>query len=750
MSNRNQNIIHPRNLIMTRFRSIAFGAVLFCSATWLATAPPAFAADATADSKSDGDSDSLGEIVVSAAKRDGTVQNTPVSISVVSDQQIAQLDLETVHDIEHVMPNVGYALVTGTPQLYIRGVGGGGRNVGFDPRVGVYVDGVYIGNTASLDTVLVGLERVEVLRGPQGFLFGAASDAGAISLVTKAPNNTFSEEASIAYGSHNQISFTDRVNFPIKDNIFGTFSLVRETGDGWIRNLAEDGRYADKIDNIGARGRIRIVVSDNTTVDLAADYFHTETDLLVGEPITGPFGTGVYPYGNYTVDQTAPELDRRSGGGVSATVAYSDAEVKFTSITAYRTSHRQWDTDTDHTPLNLLSVAYGDQYDTFSQEFTLTSNVPSSRLRYLAGLYYSTNTESSNRTATIGSDAATFGLGSGYLIVTPSDLESTYSAYGSLDYDIEPNLTFDVGGRVTMDTRQLTASQVDTTTLLAGPDFTGFVGNLSETYFLPTAGLTYKAADDVMIYGKFSEGEKPGGYDADFVLNGALTPRPYEYSAEKVKSYEAGVKSQWFERRLTANVSAFLNNFDDYQLFTEGTTPEHGVYSSLKNAGKVRTDGLEFEFDAIPTKGLTMGLNFSRLYATYVSFPNGGGIGVSWNRHQLEYAPKWTGSLNANYTQEMSLYSGAYWVVGGNFYMRSSSYADPSNLAEYYLSSSKLLSARLGFGSKGTGFEWEVTLSGENLLNSDSYTNISQDGFGVLVGFREIPRRYMGKFSIKF
>jgi len=729
-----------------RCPSVAFSAVLF-GLVGFSTICSVAAASAAADSDT---GDALGEIVVSASKRDSTVQDTPVSISVVGDQQIAQLDLKTVQNIEHVMPNVGFALVTGTPQLYIRGVGGGGRNVGFDPRVGVYVDGVYIGNTASLDAVLVGLERVEVLRGPQGFLFGAASDAGAISLVTKAPAGVFSEEASIAYGSHDQISFTDRVNFPIKDNIFGTVSVVRETGDGWIKNLAEDGKYADQIDNIGVRSRVRIVVSDNTTVDLAADYSHTETGLLVGEPITGPFGTGTYPYPNYTVDQTSAEFDKKSGGGVSATVNYQDADVRFTSITAYRTAHRQWETDTDHTPLNLLFVNYNDQYDTFSQEFTISSNVSSSRLRYLGGLYYSQNTESSDRFIAILNDGTALGFGTGSATNEPSNLESTYSAYGSVDFDINKQLTLDIGGRATLDTRTLTMSQQDTTTVLAGPDYVGFVGKTSEAYFLPTAGLSYMPIEDVMAYAKFSAGQKPGGYDADFVLATSPFDRPYSYSAEKVKSYETGLKTQWLDRRLTANVALFLNNFTGYQLFEIGKNPGGVSYTSLKNAGQVRTDGAEFEFDAVPVKGLNIALNFSRLYATYVSFPNGGGVGVSYDGHQLEYAPKWTGSLNGSYTHDMPLYSGAYWIVGGNFYMRSSSYADPSNTAEYYMSASKLLSARFGIGSKGGSYEWEATLSGENLLNSDAFTNISQDGFGILVGFRETPRRYMGRFSFKF
>jgi iron complex outermembrane receptor protein len=572
-------------------------------------------------------------------------------------------------------------------------------------------------------------------------------------MVTKTPNNVFSEEASIAYGTHDRIDFSDRVNVPLKDNIFATFSVIRDTGDGFVRNLAQNGRYVDQTDNIAVRGRVRIVASENTTVDIAADWSHTETGILVGEPLTGPFGTGTYPGPPYTVDQTSPEFDKKSGGGVSATVNYSDQAIRFTSITAYRTSHRQWDTDTDHTPLDLVFVDYRDHYDQFSQELTLTSNNPASRLRYLAGLYYSQMTASSNRDLDILADATAIGLGGGFLKVVPSVLASTYSAYGSVDFDILPALTFDVGGRLTLDTRQLTESQAASPdyTLISVPNIVGFVGNHSETYFLPTAGLNYKLTDDVMIYGKYSAGQKPGGYNADFVQDIDPGKVPYQYSAEKVKSYEVGVKSELLERRLTANVAAFLNNFKDYQLYQFGKTPEGAIYTALVNAGAVRTYGLEVEVKARPVNGLDLGLSFSRLFATYTTFPNGGGIGINYDGHQLEYAPKWTGAANADYTYDLSLFSGGYWVLGTNFYMRSSSYADASNSAAYHMDSSKLLGARVGFGSKDSGsFDWEVAFSGENLLNSSSLTNISDDGLGILVGFRETPRRYLGKFSIKF
>jgi iron complex outermembrane receptor protein len=362
-------------------------------------------------------------------------------------------------------------------------------------------------------------------------------------------------------------------------------------------------------------------------------------------------------------------------------------------------------------------------------------------------------TASSNRDLDILKDATAIGLGGGYLKVVPSVLASTYSAYGSLDFDILPKLTFDVGGRVSLDTRQLTLSQAATPdyTLISVPSIVGFTGNHSETYFLPTAGFNYKPTDNLMLYAKYSAGQKPGGYNADFVQDIDPGKVPYQYSAEKVKSYEIGAKSDLLDRRLTANIAGFLNNFKNFQLYQFGKTPSGAIYTALVNAGEVRTYGVETEFKARPITGLDLGLSFSRLFATYTSFPNGGGIGINYDGHQLEYAPKWTGAANADYTHDLNLLSGGYWVLGTNFYMRSASYADASNSASYHLSASKLLGARVGIGAKGPGtFEWEVSFSGENLLNSDALTNISDDGLGILVGFREVPRRYLGKVSIKF
>lgn len=697
------------------------------------------------------------DIIVSATKSGSTVQDTPVAISVTDNELIQDRNIGTITGLQTTQPNLRFALVTGTPILFIRGVGGGGRNVGFEPRVGVYVDGVYQGNTASLDSVMVGLDRVEVLRGPQGFLFGAASDAGAISLVTRAPSPNTEIEGSIGYGDRNRFEVTGYANTALTDNIYANIASSYRKRDGYILNVP-DGKHLDDVNDFGVRSRVRIDASNDVTIDLAADYFHQKTHMLVGELLFAGYYGGPTDIPKYTSYHADPEFDEKSGGGASATVNYEGDSFNLTSITAYRTAKRQWVTDTDHIEPSIMLVDYRDRYTNFSQEITMTSADTTAAFRWLGGIYYSQMTADSNRTIFDGPDAALVPGRSpgGNNIVTPSNHARSYSAYVSLDYDVFPSLTLNVGARATSEQRILTMSQDGrTTSFVDASTFVGFEGKISDQYISPTIGLSWKPADDIMLYAKYAKGRKPAGFNADFITESDPDGLPYEVDAEKVDSYEAGLKSRLFGRAVTANVSAFLNDFTGYQVrarfaSTEGTTT--GGFTRLTSAGAVRTYGVEFDLSANPVEGLDLTLNGSRLWANYVEFKNGGGIGVDYDGNRLEYSPKWTVSAAANYTRDMDLFTGSFFRLGTNFYYRGSAYTNESNNPDWMVGSAKLLDARVGFGARDTGsFDWNLTFSVENILKEDALVNNSGDaGTGVRLGFREIPRRFFAKFSFAY
>lgn len=690
-----------------------------------------------------------GEIVVTASKRGAKLQDLPISVTALAADTLLKSNITSLAGVQRIVPNLRFTTVTGTPEVFIRGVGGGGRNIGFDPRVGVYVDGVFIGDTAQLDAVLVGVESVEVLRGPQGFLFGASTDAGAINVVTKAPTSQPSADGSIAYGKYHDVQLMAHANIPLGDKIFADISGVRRTRDGYIDNIY-DGSKPNDVRDYGVRGRIRFVPTEDLTFDLAADYTQKRTHLVVGEPLTGPFGTGPSGLMPYQVNQNHPEVDARQAGGVSATMNYRGTEVRVTSITAYRVSERHWNTDTDHTPFNYLTVDYHDKYRTFSQEITLATTDSARRFRYLVGTYFSDASNSSDRKAPFGSDSPQIGLSPDDEIIALPRLDTRiFSIYGSIDYDVLPKLTLDVGARVSLEHRVFDSSQQGVPAL-GFASFANFRDSINETNTMPTASVTYKFAKDVTIYGRYARGVKSGGLNADFVNTSDPGGLPYRYKPETVDSYELGVKSSLLDHKLTANTALFLNNFRDYQVFQYRQV--NGITNlSLTNAGRVKTYGIELELTAQPIDGLTVSANGSRLIAKYASFPNGGGIGVNYDGNRLEYAPRWNMSGRIDYTHAVALVTSGYVSLGADYYHRGNSFADPSNASSYLMASSDLLSARLGVGQREPGrVNWLLSLSAENLLKSRSFNNISVDALGVLVGFREDPRRYLAKLEVHY
>lgn len=695
--------------------------------------------------------DAGGEIIVTAQKRAQSQQDVPISLAVISADKLEQQNVTTLSGLQSLTPNLRFTVSTGTPQIYVRGVGGGGRNVGFDPRVGVYVDGVYIGDTGSLDAVLVGLERVEVLRGPQGFLFGENTDAGAISLVTRAPSATPSGSFSVGYGRYNRLEATARINVPLASDVFASLAATSTTRDGNVTNLF-NGRKLNKIDNQGVRGRIRINASERTVIDFGADYSRSQNNLVVGEMLTNMFGSAPSGAPSYTVNQNEDELDRRTSMGASMTVTHETDGLSLTSITAYRKSIRRWVTDTEHGPASIINVIYKDNYSTFSQELRAASSDATAPLRYLAGIYYASSHNSSVRRSDFGADSGVFGFPvGGTQILTPTIRTDRISGYASLDYDVVPNLTLNAAGRLSYEKRDLETSQYSDFTSAGYVNFSGFTDALSETHFIPSVGFQYKPDRNLMFYGKYSRGVKSGGFNVDYMTVAAPNGRPYPFSSESVQSYEAGVKSEWLDRRLRVNLSVFLNRFKDYQLFQNLITPSGLLDLRLLNAGSVETWGPELEINVQPTKNLSLNLSGAWLSAKYTSFKNGGGIGVDYDGNHLEYAPKWTLNASADYRTDIDLIDRGYAFGNINYAYKSNQYADASNATFYRIGETNDLNLVVGFGGALTGSaNWELSAALMNVTNGQQLNNISVDGLGALLGFRQVKRSGLVKLKVSY
>lgn len=334
------------------------------------------------------------------------MKDVPISMSALGAEQIAQTGIRDLKSIAEYIPNLQISQSNDfRSTVTIRGVGAQSRNIGFDARVGVYVDGVYMGQSPSLNQELLDLERVEVLRGPQGTLFGKNTVAGAINLVSKKPNEEFSGQVSADFGNLNYREFKGMVNIPISDRLFSKFTLARADRDGYIENTLT-GNDLMQVDNIAYRAQLRFQASEQLEINASFDGLNSDSLILVGEPLTDSFAFVTVPLepGERTVFFDKDPDDKRDVYGGHLDIDYEmDNGHTIKSITGYRDTYAVYTNQTDYSPLDIVTIRFFDQYKQFSQEFQFIS--PDDRkFTYMAGLYYYDQDADTRKDAFIGAD----------------------------------------------------------------------------------------------------------------------------------------------------------------------------------------------------------------------------------------------------------------------------------------------------------------------------------------------------------
>lgn len=682
----------------------------------------------------------LEEVMVTAEKRAEVLQDVPLSIVAVSAAALQSFHIDSIADLSALVPNMTVSNVVGTESIYLRGVGGGGRNVGFDTRTGIYIDGVYVGSAPATNAMLLDVDRVEVLRGPQGFLFGQSSDSGAINIITNPPDNSYQTKASVSYGNDRLVDVAASANVPLNDQLFLKVGASSDHTQGFTRNVLT-GAYVDGLDDQAGRVQIREALNDALTLDLSADFAQRRNHDVVGEARTNAFGTGPSELEPFQVDNNTPELNIFRNYGAAATVTSHAHTLDLVSITAYRRSYRLWIDDLDHSPLNIASIDYADDYSMLSEEMRVASTFKS-RWRYTAGVYLTDGRQSSDRTVDFFSQAALADVMPGSMIASmPIVSTQSYAAFGSLDYDVSESLTFDVGMRLNYDKKELNQRQFGDPGVLRLSPYVDSQASRSDALFTPTLGLSYNATPMVLLYLKYSRGAKAGGFNADFVNVGA--PSVQAFKAETANSYETGFKAEWLSRRLRTNLALFLTDYYHYQLYEVYTVSDGFVQGALQNAGAVRTYGAEFEIDAEPFPQLIWQFSGAWLSAQYQAFRNGGGIGVDYSGHTTEFSPKWTLTNVVEYSEPIPGTAEATAFVKILSSYKASEYTTPANQAPFEIAGYTVTNAQLGI-SRGP---LKVDLFSNNLFNRRYDTSSTSDAFGTILGFRGTPRTYGIQFS---
>ena len=652
----------------------------------------------TAPTPAADDGEGLGDIVVTARKRRERLQDVPVAVSAASGAALLGQGATTVQDIARVAPGLFYqSIEPSRPNIYLRGIGTRSFDAGAESSIGTFVDGVYIGRFGAQLQDLVGVDRIEVLKGPQGALFGRNTIGGAINVVTQKPRDEVEGRVSATYGrqSHfdaDNYSGSAIVSAPIvAGKLFGLVSASRNHSDGYML-ATNTGKRFNGVTSNTARGRLVWQAADNFELDLISDYFSSKNALgfrasdvggtrpaiLVARPgLTAPVDPDPYRF-----TQTPGIADtKRHGGGVSLTSTYAGDAVGATSITAYRAGRTSGSSDLDGTILDTVQNPVRERSSQFSQEFRLSSTDGGAltfgdKVDWIAGVYYFSEDVRRVEGRRLGVDSVLTFFSNGVPFTEESDVDintRSYALFGQIGLAITDTLKLDAGLRYSNDRKK---AVIGARTPVPLPFLTpaNFEITPIKTFSSvdPSLTLSYKPNPDVLAYASYSKGFKSGAFQY-FAFTAPLAAIVVD--PEKLDAYQGGIKADLFDRRLRLNASAFLYKYKDIQV-PRIEIPAGGTVPSvtLSNAARSTVKGFEIEGAGIISPALRIEYGYAYLDAKFDRYIYSPTLDFSGNR--LPRAPKHTLDLAAVVTVATGL--GKVELRGAGSYL-SSLYFEPDN-----------------------------------------------------------------------
>ena len=643
----------------------AFGQSAEATNQEAADQPPA--PEATAAPDDEGADTSQQDIVVTARRTEENVQRVPSSISAFNERTLERIQATDTTGLQGAVPNLNIVQGRGSSNatnVFIRGVGQPDALQTFDPAVGVYVDDVYLSRIRGNQLDLLDVERIEVLRGPQGTLYGKNTIGGAIKFVSRKPGQDFRANGSIAIGSYDQLELRGAASGPISDTLAAGFAVMRAKRDGYVEDSANDREYNDR-DSVGGRAAIAFTPTTNVRVDLTADYTKDDASLNVGRPVnnlttfsggtlvvTDPVGSGSYDWEGRTTPGF-PNSTKLQHYGFSGTAAIDVTDsLTLKSITAFRDLKTDDFIDIDATQYEVGDVFVGVDQKQFSQEFQLAYT--GERLNAVAGVYYLKEDIQSHQEAYADDLLGPLFLNSGFLRTIDDDLETkSYAAYANASYEVIDNLRFSAGLRYTKEKKDYwrTTSTFfsllpafNSTYVFAPPE-----GKWSD--WSPMASVDFQVNPSTMVYARVAKGFKSGGFNG----RANTVAESTEYEPETVWSYEAGFKTT-LARQLRLNGAVFHSDYKDFQARVSGLDddPVTGLPSpklSVLNAGKLRIRGAELEASWTPVERLLLDGQLGYLDSEYKEFDDARFTAFGGSRafQTPAFSPKWTLRLGAQY-----------------------------------------------------------------------------------------------------
>lgn len=575
------------------------------------------------------------EIIVTANRRVENMQQVPISIAAFTGQTLKAQGVVNVVDLPQLTPGLGFSRTLVGTNAFLRGVGTTSAGYSTESPIATYIDGLYLPNSAASSFSFNNVERIEILKGPQGTLYGRNTTGGLIHVITKEPGDVASADMSVSFANYDTVQANFYGSTPITDTLAVNFAaLYIDQGDGWGRNIFLD-TPSYKFHDVGFQGKLRWKPGPDTTITLRGFYDKVKTDQGNNTGVyPGSIATDGTPYsGRYVTHTRIEPFATQRQYSVSLKAEHGFDFATLTSTTGYinnKSLSAQIQNGIVGLPNPLYSEIFlgGDQAaKTFSQELQLASNRPGSDLQWIVGAFYY-NDKTTIQADVHGTCVGTTCANIPQLLpsrTTGIQRTKSYSAYAEGTYSITPSTRITLGLRYTSDNKTLDGTLVP----LAGrpnsiPAFPPSVIT-SPNGVIDTdvtfGKLTWKAVlaqdftPDIHGYVSYNRGFKSGGYNPISFANPPSRP-------EVLDSYEVGIKSELFDRRLRFNVSGFYYDYKDIQLrSTAPPAPPGG--SLLFNAASARIKGIDADFVIAPVQGLTINGGFQLLDAKYHRFPAG-------------------------------------------------------------------------------------------------------------------------------
>jgi iron complex outermembrane receptor protein len=802
-----------------------------------ASPPPALADDNTGAQ--------LAEVVVTAQKRAENIQDVPIAITAYSESDLRSKGITDIHGLSRLTPNVN--LDAGAPfsgsnsvlSASIRGIGQDDFAFNLDPAVGVYVDGVYYARTVGANQNLLDVERIEILKGPQGTLFGRNTIGGAISVVTRNPGDELAVDAQVTGGSYHRRDVALMADLPITSTLLSTVTFSSQYRDGYERRIPypETGYVSDPVgalhssgtetfDTQGGqneqvlRGKLQWKPSAAITAMFSADWTHTNqpsTASTVLQTITsGPqavfgafynaclegiafaptaplvcgtrntvgtllwqgnlnpattrllYGPGVTNTGNIdTTYATGQNFDKLDSYGLAMTFDFRlNQDLTLRSITGWRRLHWTSGLDADGSPIDFFELSFAEGQHQVSEEVQLIGDLLDSRLKLVAGLYYF------NEGGYIH-DFVTFGGGL-LQIDGPNSLDTTsYASYVHLDYKLTDQWGLTLGGRESDDRKEFVGGQQDlnmffykiagcypynvSASLIGAPanltcqQALGFPnpanpfqmyppGENHQTFteFTPTAGVQYHFDQDLMAYLSYAKGFKTGGWTTR--LTAPLPPGSpaQSFGPETDNTYELGLKSEWFDRRLIVNAATFFSKYDGIQLtYQVATSPV------TENAGDAQIKGLELEVQSIVTNHFSLSSSVGYMDAHYTEISP---FAIATTGPVLPKTPRWKAALSPDVHTKAP--NGGTLRLGVDYTFTSQMFNDVQNTPLLARPNVNMVDASASYVSPSG--KATFTIGGTNITDK-RYITTGQPQFagGVVFGTYNAPREWYATFGVK-